>query len=117
MNYTKKKRGAIMFIETKKITVKSGYSSKVVERFGQKGVIEQSPGFIDLSVLVSESRKGDDEVIVLIRWESEAHWKQWEKSDVHIQMHRQNRGKPKPDHIVDSSHQTYEVKAVKIASA
>ncbi|WP_407690442.1 antibiotic biosynthesis monooxygenase family protein [Salipaludibacillus neizhouensis] len=103
--------------ETKTIVVKQGTADKVVDRFSGEGIIEQSEGFIDLSVLVKESRKGNDKVVVLIRWESEASWKQWEKSEAHINMHRQNRGKPKPDHIVDSSHDTYHVRGVKTASA
>lgn len=106
-----------MFIETKTLEVKPGTAQLVVDRFSGEGVIEKSEGFIDLSVLVKESRKGNDEVIVLIRWESEFHWKQWEKSEVHINMHRQSRGKPKPDHIVDSTHGTYHVRSVKSAVA
>ncbi|RKL66373.1 antibiotic biosynthesis monooxygenase [Salipaludibacillus neizhouensis] len=107
----------MLISETKTIVVKQGTADKVVDRFSGEGIIEQSEGFIDLSVLVKESRKGNDKVVVLIRWESEASWKQWEKSEAHINMHRQNRGKPKPDHIVDSSHDTYHVRGVKTASA
>ena len=49
----------------------------------------------------------------MIRWESEAYWKQWEKSDAHIAGHKANLGKPKPDYIVSSEGGLYEVKAVK----
>lgn len=64
-----------MFIETKTITVKEGTSDLVVNRFSQAGEIEKSEGFIDLSVLVKKVRRGDEEVIVMIRWESEEAWK------------------------------------------
>ncbi|RAL24086.1 antibiotic biosynthesis monooxygenase family protein [Thermoflavimicrobium daqui] len=104
-----------MFIETKTIIVKEGTSDKVVSRFSQAGAIEKSEGFIDLSVLVKKVRRGDEEVIVLIRWESEEAWKKWEKSDAHLEGHRKNRGKPKPDHIISSSQSVYEVKATKSA--
>ncbi|WP_096185995.1 antibiotic biosynthesis monooxygenase family protein [Evansella halocellulosilytica] len=106
-----------MFVQTKTITVKEGTSQLVVDRFSGKGLIENQDGFIDLSVLVKKQRRGAEEVIVLIRWESEMHWKQWEKSDDHLNMHKQNRGKPKPEHIIESSQSVYEVKAVKGAAA
>ncbi|GIP34877.1 antibiotic biosynthesis monooxygenase [Paenibacillus sp. J2TS4] len=102
-----------MFIQNKTIIVKEGTSDKVVERFNKEGVIEKSPGFIDLSVLVKKTVRGDEEVIVMTRWESEEAWKGWEKSEAHLEGHRQSRGKPKPEHIVSSSHGVYYVKAFK----
>ncbi|MCP1305645.1 antibiotic biosynthesis monooxygenase family protein [Paenibacillus tyrfis] len=102
-----------MFIEMKTIIVKEGTSDLVVQRFSGEGAIEKSEGFIDLSVLVKKARKGDEEVIVMIRWESEEAWKKWETSEVHLEGHRQARGKPKPEHILSSSHGNYEVKTAK----
>ncbi|MCR8644599.1 antibiotic biosynthesis monooxygenase [Paenibacillus sp. N1-5-1-14] len=102
-----------MFIETKTFIVTEGNSDKIVNRFSGEGIIEKSEGFIDLSVLVKKSRRGDEEVIVMIRWESEEAWKKWETSEAHIAGHRQSRGQPKPDHIVSVTHGTYEVKSAK----
>lgn len=102
-----------MFIEMKTIVVKEGTSDKVVERFGQDGIIEQSEGFIDLSLLVKKVRRGVEEVVILIRWESEEAWKKWETSEAHIEGHRQSRGKPVPEHVLRRSHANYEVKAIK----
>ncbi|WP_269778344.1 antibiotic biosynthesis monooxygenase family protein, partial [Rhodococcus rhodochrous] len=104
-----------MFIETKTITVKEGTSDLVVNRFSQAGEIEKSEGFIDLSVLVKKVRRGDEEVIVMIRWESEEAWKKWETSEAHLEGHRQSRGKPKPEHVISVAHGVYDVKAVKKA--
>ena len=42
--------------------------------------------------MVKKVRRGDQEVIVIIRWESEHHWKQWEKSEAHITAHKANLG-------------------------
>jgi len=106
-----------MFIETKQFTVKEGTSDLVVQRFSGPGHIEQSEGFIDLSVLVKRTRRGDEEVTVMIRWESEAAWKKWETSEVHIQGHRDSRGKPKPEHILSVEHALYDVKSSKGAAA
>ncbi|MCG7405799.1 antibiotic biosynthesis monooxygenase [Paenibacillus sp. ACRRX] len=102
-----------MFIETKTITVKEGTSDLVVKHFTGEGIIEKSEGFIDLSVLVKKVRRGDEEVIVMIRWDSEESWKKWETSEAHIEGHRQSRGKPKPDHVISSTHGIYEVKSSK----
>lgn len=81
----------------------------MVERFAGEGIIEKQPGFIDLSVCKKKQRKGDEEVIILIRWESEAAWKAWETSDIHLAGHRENRGKPSPTFTLDSRQDLYEV--------
>lgn len=100
----------------KKSIVSEGNSDQVVNRFSGEGIIEKQEGFIDLTVMVKKVRRGDEEVIVMIRWESEQHWKQWEKSDAHIAGHRANLGKPKPEYILQSENGLYEVKAVKKAA-
>lgn len=108
----KKERG-YMFIETRNIVVKEGNSENIVNQFSQKGLVETMEGFIDLNVLVKKSKKGgDEEVLVMIRWDSEESWKKWELSEGHLEMHRQNRGKPKPDYIVSYVHGTYVGKAM-----
>ena len=102
-----------MFVQMKKTVVTEGHADQVVQKFSREGLIEKQEGFIDLSVLVKKVRRGDEEVVIMIRWESEAYWKQWEKSDAHIAGHKANLGKPKPDYIVSSEGGLYEVKAVK----
>lgn len=104
-----------MFIETKTIIVQEGNADKLVERFSKEGKIEKSEGFIDVSVMVKKARRGDEEVVIMTRWESEEAWKNWEKSDAHLEGHRQNRGKPKPEYVISSDHARYEVKAIKRA--
>lgn len=59
----------------------------------RKGIVEQQEGFIDATVMVKKVRRGDEVVIVMIRWESEDHWKQWKKSEAHIAGHKASRGK------------------------
>lgn len=104
-----------MFVLQRTVVVQKGFADKVVERFGAPGILEQNEGFIDLSVMVKEGKRGDehDEVLVVIRWDSKDAWKNWEKSDAHIQGHREKRGKPQPEFIVSTAHAAYEVKAVK----
>ena len=68
-----------MFVQIKRIVVKEGNSDKVMERFGANpngpSLLEQQPGFIDKQVLVKKVRRGDEEVLVMVRWESEEAWK------------------------------------------
>ncbi|MGX6444515.1 antibiotic biosynthesis monooxygenase [Neobacillus sp. K501] len=104
-----------MFVQMRKTVVTEGNAEKVVERFGGKGLIEQQEGFIDATVMVKKVRRGDEEVVVMIRWESEAHWKQWEKSDAHIAGHKAKIGQPKPEYVISSDGGLYEVKTVKKA--
>ncbi|MEC2076202.1 antibiotic biosynthesis monooxygenase [Metabacillus fastidiosus] len=96
-----------MFIQLKTITVTEGNAEKMVERFAGEGIIEEQPGFIDLSVLKKKQRKGNEEVVVMLRWESEDAWKAWETSEVHLAGHRANRGKPSPSFIIDSKQEVY----------
>ncbi|MEH7343324.1 antibiotic biosynthesis monooxygenase [Bacillus sp. JJ1532] len=98
-----------MFYQIKQMVVKEGFSDTVVERFSGEGLIEKQPGFVDLQVLVKNVRRGDEEVLVLVRWETEKDWKNWEKSPEHIAGHRAKAGKSKPDYIIESSQNVYTV--------
>ncbi|KHF40102.1 antibiotic biosynthesis monooxygenase family protein [Halalkalibacter okhensis] len=102
-----------MFIQLKTISVTEGNGERMVERFASEGIIEQQPGFIDLSVLQKKQRKGNEEIIIMIRWESEDAWKAWETSDIHLAGHRAKRGKPSPSFIIDSKQDVYYVKGQK----
>lgn len=98
-----------MFIQLKTIQVTEGHAEHMIERFASEGIIEQQPGFIDLSVLKKKQRRGDEEVLILIRWESEEAWKAWETSEVHLAGHRENRGKPSPAYILSGNQEYYHV--------
>jgi heme oxygenase (staphylobilin-producing) len=104
-----------MFVQVKKITVTEGNSAQVVDRFSKPGIIEEQEGFIDATVMLKKVRRGEEEVMIQIRWKSEEYWKQWEKSEAHIAGHKANRGKPKPDYIVNSEGGLYNVVNVKEA--
>ncbi|MFD7525506.1 antibiotic biosynthesis monooxygenase [Paenibacillus chitinolyticus] len=106
-----------MFIQTRSIVVEKGNAEQVVERFSKEGAIDSREGLIDVSVMVNRSKKENEEVLILIRWESEEAWKNWEKSEEHIQGHRQNRGQPKPEYIISTSVNSYELKKRKIGKA
>lgn len=104
-----------MLIQMRVITVKEGFSDTVVERFGQPGgPMTEFPGFIDRTVMVKKNRKKDEdveEVVVMIRWESEDAWKAWEKSPAHIAGHRNSRNQEKPDYLLETKVSMYDVKA------
>lgn len=102
-----------MLVQIRKIVVTKGSADLVVERFSKEGPIDKMPGLIDKTVMVNRKKQKDqEEVVIMIRWRSVEDWKNWEKSDAHIQGHRENRGKPKPDYIIDVEVNMYEVKAV-----
>lgn len=102
-----------MFYQIKKMIVKEGTSSIVIDRFRGEGLIEKQPGFIGLEVLLKEVRRGDEEVLIVVHWESKEDWKNWEKSPEHIAGHKANAGKPKPEHIIEVQQSTYETKLAK----
>lgn len=102
-----------MFVALRRITVTEGNADKVVEKFSASGVIEEQDGFIDLTVMKQKAMHGEEEVAVMIRWESEEHWKKWEKSDAHVAGHKAEKGKPKPEYLIRMEGERYEVQAVK----
>lgn len=95
------------------MVIKAGSEEQILARFQKEGLLEKQEGFIDLSVIEEKTRKGEKEIVVIVRWESEEHWKQWEKSDAHIAGHKANLGKPKPDYIVSQEVKRYDLKVVK----
>ncbi|WP_342601428.1 antibiotic biosynthesis monooxygenase [Psychrobacillus sp. FSL H8-0483] len=78
--------------------VNEGTSQLFADRFHGEGLIEKQSGFVKLEVLVKKVRRGEEEVLVVVAWESEQDWKNWEKS---------------PDHIIESSGGLYELKVSK----
>lgn len=98
-----------MFYQIKRLLVKEGFSGWASEKFSKRGgLIEKQPGFIGKEVLIRKSRRGDEEVLIVIRWESETDWKNWEKHPDHIASHKANIGKPKPEFIMETSQDVYE---------
>ncbi|WP_426450076.1 antibiotic biosynthesis monooxygenase [Paenibacillus sp. S-38] len=101
-----------MLIQTRTIVVQKGHADAVVERFSQRGPIDEMEGLLDVSVMVNRSKKEDtEEVVAMIRWESVDAWKNWEKSPAHIQGHRDKKGHTPPDYVISSTVSMYEVKA------
>ncbi|MNP20580.1 Heme-degrading monooxygenase HmoA [compost metagenome] len=106
-----------MLIQTRTIVVEKGNAEKVVERFSQESPVEGMEGLIDIQILVNKKSKESEEVVVMIRWESEQAWKNWEKSDVHIQGHRQNKGHVTPDYVISTAVNMYDSKKIKRGKA
>ncbi|WP_256758024.1 antibiotic biosynthesis monooxygenase [Cohnella sp. WQ 127256] len=102
-----------MLIQTRTIVVEKGNSDKVVERFSKEGLLDGREGLIDISVMVNKRSKENEEVVVLIRWESEEAWKAWEKSPEHIQGHRNNKGSTPPEYVISTTVNMYEVKKIR----
>jgi heme oxygenase (staphylobilin-producing) len=104
-----------MFYQIRRIVVKEGFSEQVVENFSNRGgLMAQRPGYIGKQILVKKVRRGEEEVMVMVQWESEEDWKNWEKSPEHIAGHKAKRSAgaaaEKPEYIVETSHDLYYVK-------
>ncbi|MCU6708273.1 antibiotic biosynthesis monooxygenase [Paenibacillus sp. J5C_2022] len=102
-----------MLIQIRTIVVQSGHADKVVERFSQPGHIETMKGLIDRTVMVNKRNKDSEEVVAMIRWESEEAWKNWEKDPVHIAGHKAARNDEKPSYLIRSTVKMYDVKTVR----
>ena len=108
-----------MFVQIRRWTITEGNSDKIIERFRKKpdqgpSLIEQREGFIGREILVKNVRRGEEEVLMIIRWESEEAWKGWEKSPEHIAGHKkkiaEHGGKPpRPEYILNIENASYSV--------
>ncbi len=102
-----------MLIQTRTIVIQPGHADQVAERFTQESPLDTMEGLVDKTIMVNRKKQDHEEVVVMIRWASVEDWKNWEKSDAHIQGHRDNRGKTPPEFVISTTVNMYEVKAVK----
>ncbi|NIK76506.1 heme oxygenase (staphylobilin-producing) [Paenibacillus castaneae] len=102
-----------MFIQMRSIVVEKGNSEQVVQNFSKEGHIDGKEGLIDINIMVNRKSKESEEVVIMIRWESETAWKNWEKDPVHIAGHRNRKNEERPAYIIDSSVNMYDVKKIK----
>lgn len=98
-----------MFIQTRRMVVTAGNAEQVVERFKKPGPLDEMEGLVDKTVMSSKISKEEEEVLVMIRWESREAWKNWEKSDVHLQGHRDKKGQQPPEYIISTKVTMYDV--------
>ena len=107
-----------MFIQMRKWVVMEGNSEKVIERFTKRkdsnkpSILESREGYIGREILVKKVRRGEEEVIMMVRWESEEAWKAWEKSPEHIAGHKAKiaagNAKPElPDYVISTDRGLY----------
>jgi len=101
-----------MFIQLRKIVVVTGNADQVVARFSKESPMNSMEGLIDKTVMVSKLSREEEEVVVMIRWESRDAWKNWEKSDAHLQGHRDKKGQEPPAYIISTKVSMYEVQSV-----
>jgi heme oxygenase (staphylobilin-producing) len=102
-----------MLIQTRTIVVEKGNADQVVERFSREGILDEREGLVDITVMTNKRAKETEEVVVIIRWESEEAWKSWEKSPEHLQGHRNNKNQAAPDYIISTTVSMYEVKKIR----
>lgn len=93
-----------MFFQIKTFEMTANTGRTLAENFSKSSLITQQPGFVNREVGLKESAS-QDEVIILIIWESEEYFKQWVKSDAHLSGHK---NRPKNENILKSSTAFYE---------
>jgi heme oxygenase (staphylobilin-producing) len=64
-----------VFVQLRKITVTEGNADQVVKQFSQEGIIAKQDGFVDITGMEKKVQRGNEEVVVMVRWESEEDWK------------------------------------------
>lgn len=72
-----------MFIQMRRIVVTAGSAEQVVARFSKPGPIDAMEGLVDKTIMSSKISREEEEVLVMIRWESRDAWMNWERA-MHI---------------------------------
>ncbi|AMW98897.1 antibiotic biosynthesis monooxygenase family protein [Rummeliibacillus stabekisii] len=108
-----------MFVQIRRWILTEGHANNIIDRFSKKpgegpSLIEQREGFISRELLMKNTRRGEEEVVMIIRWDSEEAWKAWEKSPEHIAGHKkqikEHGGKPpKPEYVISMENSNYTV--------
>lgn len=106
-----------MFVMTRTMIVEKGNSDKVLARFSAESPIDQMEGLVDISVMVNRKSREQEEVVVVIRWESQEAWKNWEKSDAHIQGHKNSQEQQPSAFILSTTVNMYDAQVVKKGKA
>ena len=79
-----------MIAVVNRLPVKEGMADEVVERFANgRGFVQEFPGFLSMEVLRSE---GEEEVIVITRWEDKEAFDSWVHSDKFKLAHAKGSG-------------------------
>ena len=72
------------------LPVKEGAADRIVERFARsRGDVQDFPGFVSMEVLRSD---GEDEVLVITRWENREAFDSWVASDAFKRAHGRGGG-------------------------
>ncbi len=100
-----------MYIVTNITKINKGEGYKLVNRFDKVGKIESMDGFLGLEVLMTEKLDDHDEVSIVTRWDSEAAFSNWTKTDAFKESHRHKGGKP--DYIISNKIAYYDVKVTR----
>ncbi len=75
------------------LPVKEGVAAQVVERFANsRGHVQGFPGFVSMEVLSSEDTEGEDEVLVITRWQSQEAFDTWVQSEEFRRAHGRGGG-------------------------
>ncbi|KAA9301217.1 MULTISPECIES: antibiotic biosynthesis monooxygenase [Aerococcus] len=71
-----------MFVILQKITTEAEHTEDVIKKLGDREIITEQDGFVDMSVLKGEEQEdGKDVIFVIGRWENKDAWAAWEASD------------------------------------
>lgn len=100
-----------MYIVTNITKINKGEGYKLVNRFDKVGKIESMDGFLGLEVLMTEKIDDHDEVSIVTRWDSEAAFSNWTKTDAFKESHRHKGGKP--EYIISNKIAYYDVKVTR----
>ena len=105
-----------MYIESKTFLVKQGFGEQLLKKFSGNGPISQAEGFVELNVLRNIKKGDTEEIIVLTKWESQAAYTNWKKSDTHKAGHQSSTQK-RPEHILDVKMGVYAVEVSRTPDA
>lgn len=102
-----------MYVVVRVMKVQKGFSDKITEGFLSKNAMSQSPGFVKSNLLIDRKNPEYDLYRQEIFWLDKKAFFVWEGSPEHILMHKEKKNHTKPEEIIETSRETYELLASK----
>ncbi len=76
-----------MYIIEQRQKFEKGHKQAILERYQKPFILQKVDGFVKREVLINETNKDFDSIIVKVYFESREAYIKWEGSDLHRSMH------------------------------
>lgn len=97
-----------MFVTIRKVTIEKGNLDMMVEKFNAPSPVDGVDGLVRRELLINQTRPDTDLLTYLVYWLDKASFMAWERSPVHLALHKAKAQEVKPTYIISVQKEAYE---------